>query len=299
MHRADREKWVDGAARRCGPPYPAAMAQPRILPTGTVTFLFSDIEGSTRMVQDVGPAVFTVILERHNAILRNAFARHGGVERGTQGDSFLVMFRDAPSALAAAAEAQQALTGTDWPNGTPVNVRMGLHTGLGTLGGDDYVGVDVNRAARIASAAHGGQVLVSDATRGLATDGLPAGVTLRPLGEHRLKDMAHAEVLHQLVIDGVPSQFPPIRTERVAPGNLPARLTSFIGREAELAQLAELLQTNRLITLTGVGGTGKTSLALEFARACAADFEHGAWWSRSTRSPTRTWSRRRSPPPST
>jgi class 3 adenylate cyclase len=183
----------------------------RALPTGTVTFLFSDMEGSTRLVQDLGPAAFTQVLDQHNAILRKAFSGHGGVERGTQGDSFLVMFPEAPAAASAAAEAQIALADAAWPAGTPVRVRMGLHTGIGTLGGDDYVSVDVNRAARIAALAHGGQVLVSDATRALVEGALPTGVSLRALGEFGLKDLARPERLHQLVIEGVRSEFPPLR----------------------------------------------------------------------------------------
>ena len=139
----------------------------RPLPTGTVTFLFTDIEGSTRLVQDLGPAAYAELLERHNAILRDAFARHGGIERGTQGDSFLELFTEAPAAVAAAVEAQRALRAATWPDGAEVRVRMGMHAGLATLGGDDYVGLDIHRAARIAAAAHGGQVLVSDATRSL------------------------------------------------------------------------------------------------------------------------------------
>ena len=250
----------------------------RVLPTGTVTFLFSDIEGSTRLVQDLGPAVFTDVLEQHNAILRDAFARHEGVERGTQGDSFLVMFRDAPAALTAAAETQTALARTSWPSPAGVGVRMGVHTGLGTLGGDDYVGLDVNRAARIASAAHGGQVLVSDATRVLAEANLPPSLSLLSLGEHRLKDIARPEHLHQLVVEGLPAAFPPIRTLDSSLGNLPARVTSFIGRDAEIGQLGALLAENRLITLTGPGGTGKSSLAVEVARANADRFEGGAWF---------------------
>jgi predicted ATPase/class 3 adenylate cyclase len=249
----------------------------RTLPTGTITFLVSDMEGSTRLVQAVGPAVFREILEQHNAILRTAFETHGGVERGTQGDSFLVMFREAPAALAAAAEAQLALSGATWPLDTGVRVRMGLHTGVATLGGDDYVGIDVHRAARIASAAHGGQVLLSEATRALAEADLPQGTTLRALGEHKLRDVARPEQLSQLVIDGVPSSFPPIQTGDAAAGNLPSRLTAFIGREADLDELGRLIEQSRLITLTGTGGTGKTSLAIEFASAHAAAFPHGAW----------------------
>jgi predicted ATPase/class 3 adenylate cyclase len=251
----------------------------RTFPTGTVTFLASDMEGSTRLVQEVGPAVFREILEVHNQVLRRAFAGHGGTERGTQGDSFLVMFREAPAALAAAAEAQTALAAASWPQDAEVRVRMGLHTGVGTLGGDDYVGVDVHRAARIASAAHGGQVLLSEASRALAESSLPSGIALRSLGEHKLRDLARPELLYQLVIDGLTSTFPPIEaTEGVATGNLPVRLTAFIGREAELEELGSLFGQSRLITLTGPGGTGKTSLAVEFASSYAASFRHGAWF---------------------
>ena len=249
----------------------------RVLPTGTVTFLFSDIEGSTRLVQDLGPAVFTDVLERHNAILRGAFAHNAGVERGTQGDSFLVMFRDAAAALTAAAEAQTELATATWPEGAGIAVRMGIHTGLGTLGGDDYVGLDVNRAARIASAAHGGQILVSDATRALAEAALPAGLELMSLGEHRLRDIARPERLHQLVGDGLGRSFPPIRTIDPSLGNLPDRLTSFVGRDTEIEELTALLRDSRLITLTGPGGTGKSSLAIEVARANADAFEGGVW----------------------
>src|SRR5688500_276492 len=248
----------------------------RALPTGTVTFLFSDMEGSTRLVHDLGPARYTEVLQEHNAVLRSAFAAHGGTERGTQGDSFLVMFPEAPAAIAAAAEAQAAITRTPWPGDAPVRVRMGLHTGVGTLGGDDYVSIDVNRAARIAGAAHGGQVLVSDATRVLSESSLPSGVELRSLGEHRLRDLATPEHLHQLVIEGLPSEFPPPHTLGRATGNLPTRLTSFIGRDRGLEELVCLVADNRLVTLTGPGGTGKTSLALELARRIAADFEHAA-----------------------
>ncbi|HEY8871076.1 MAG TPA: adenylate/guanylate cyclase domain-containing protein, partial [Candidatus Limnocylindrales bacterium] len=144
------------------------------LPTGTVTFVFTDIEGSTRLATELGPATYGHLLEQHHRLLRAAFAAHGGVERGTAGDSFLVVFRDARSAVAAAVEAQRALAGTSWPADAVVRVRMGLHSGEGIAGGDDYVGIDINRAARIAAAGHGGQVLVSDATRALAELDLPA-----------------------------------------------------------------------------------------------------------------------------
>jgi predicted ATPase/class 3 adenylate cyclase len=252
------------------------MTEP-MLPTGTVTFLFSDMEGSTRLVQDLGPAAFTQVLDQHNTILREAFSGHGGVERGTQGDSFLVMFREAPAATSAAAQAQVALGKAGWAGHAPVRVRMGLHTGIGTLGGDDYVSVDVNRAARIAALAHGGQVLLSDATRALVEGALPTGVSLRPLGEFELKDLARPEHLYQLVIEGVRSAFPALRPIDRPVGNLPDPISSFIGRESELVELASLVRDKRLITLTGPGGTGKTRLAIELARRTAGAFEHGAW----------------------
>jgi predicted ATPase/class 3 adenylate cyclase len=250
----------------------------RVLPTGTVTFLFSDMEGSTRLVQGVGPAAFKRVLERHNEILRAAFEAHGGIERGTQGDSFLVMFAEAPAAVAAAAEAQTSFAAEAWPDGIDVRVRIGLHTGVGTLGGDDYVGVDVNRAARMAAAAHGGQVLLSDATRALTALAMPPRVGLRDLGEHKLKDLARPERLFELVLADVPTDFGPLRTGERKVGNLPPRLTSFLGREADLEALRKLLRSNRLVTLTGAGGSGKTSLAIEVARASEADFPDGAWF---------------------
>jgi predicted ATPase/class 3 adenylate cyclase len=249
----------------------------RTLPTGTVTFLFSDMEGSTRLVQDLGPSTFAQALDQHNAILRQAFSAHGGVERGTQGDSFFVMFQEAPAAVSAAAEAQVALEVAAWPGDVRIRVRMGLLTGIGALGGDDYVGIDVNRAARIGALAHGGQVLLSDSTRALVEPALPQGVSLRPLGEFQLKDLVRPERLHQLVIDGVQSEFPPLRSVDRTVGNLPNQASSFIGRETELTELGSLLTDRRLITLTGPGGTGKTRLAMEMARRTVDQFEHGGW----------------------
>ena len=249
----------------------------RVLPTGTVTFLFSDMEGSTRLVQELGPAVFTEILERHNALLREAFVRHGATERGTQGDSFLVMFPEAPPAVAAAADAQRALAGTDWPADATVRVRMGLHTGVARLGGDDYVGLDVHRAARIAALGHGGQVLLSDTTRALTELDLPPGVTMRHLGAQVLRGLDRPEQLHQLVIDDLPADFPPLVVAQGPAGNLPSRLTTFIGRERELEALERALDDAPLVTLTGPGGTGKTRLAMELAMRHAADFPDGAW----------------------
>ena len=248
------------------------------LPTGTVTFVFTDIEGSTRLVQELGPAVYTEILERHNRLVRDVIARHGGIERGTEGDSFLVVFTEAAAAVAAAVETQRAIAAEEWPGGVELRVRMGINTGSAFAGGDDYVSLDLNRAARIAAAAHGGQVLVSAATAALSETDLPEGVLLRDLGSHRLKDLSRPERLLQLTIAGLPASFPPPRTAGRASGDLPARLDAFVGREADLATLEELLGGSRLLTLIGPGGTGKTSLAIELARRASPGFDGGAWF---------------------
>jgi predicted ATPase/class 3 adenylate cyclase len=245
------------------------------LPTGTVTFLFSDIEGSTRLVQDVGPDVFRATLEDHHRLLRSAFAAHGGVERGTQGDSFAVIFREGPAAVAAAVDAQRALSEHAWPAGTTVRVRIGLHTGLGLAGGDDYVGVDIHRAARIAGLAHGGQTLISDSTRTLVERSLPPGTFLRDLGVHRLRDIAHPERLFEVAVSGVSPA--PGGLRPTPAGNLPAALTALVGRDRELDELPRLLEASRLVTITGPGGIGKTSLAVELARRVATDYPDGAW----------------------
>jgi class 3 adenylate cyclase len=168
-------------------PGPAARTAP--LPTGTVTFLFTDIQGSTRLLQQLGDR-YAAVRDEHAVIVRRAVEAGGGVEVSTEGDSFFVAFGSPVGAVRAAVAAQRGLAAHDWPPGRPVRVRMGLHTGEGVLGGDNYVGIDVNRAARIAAAGHGGQVLVSDATRGLVAHALPEGVSFRDLGPHRLKDIA-------------------------------------------------------------------------------------------------------------
>ncbi|MEO8228561.1 MAG: adenylate/guanylate cyclase domain-containing protein [Chloroflexota bacterium] len=250
----------------------------RDLPTGTVTFLFSDIEGSTELADRLAPPTYRGLLEQHHRILREAFAAEGGVERGTQGDSFLVVFRDAPSALAAAVQAQRSLATETWPSDEDVRVRMGLHTGEGIPGGDDYVGNDINRAARIAAAAHGGQILMSETSMTLTRRTLPDGVELRDTGEHRLRGLTGPERIYQVTIAGHRSDFPPLRTGQVVAAHVPARMTSFVGRERDLAELLELLAENRLVTLLGPGGAGKTSLAIELARTAADDFPDGAWF---------------------
>jgi predicted ATPase/class 3 adenylate cyclase len=234
------------------------------LPTGTVTFLFTDIEGSTKLVQRLG-SDFRGVLEEHNRILREAIRGAGGVDRGTEGDAVFAVFTTADAAVGAAVSAQRTLAEHGWPEGVAVRVRMGLHTGEGIPGGDDYIGMDVHRAARIAATGHGGQIVVSRATAGLVEGSLPQGVSLRELGAHRLKDLPDPERISQVVVPGLPQDFPPLRSLEVA-SNLPAFPTAFVGRHDDLSALRERLEGARLVTITGPGGTGKTRLAIEAAR---------------------------------
>ena len=249
----------------------------RGLPTGTVTFLFTDIEGSTLLVREQGEG-WPALLERHGALMRAAIEAHGGVEVGTEGDSFFAAFTSAGSAVGAAVDAQTALAGEPWPAGVEIRVRMGMHTGEASFSAESYAGLHVHRASRIAGVAHGGQVLLSDATHALIGADLPSGIAARDLGEHKLKDLEHAEHIWQLVIDGLPSEFPPLRSLDAIPNNLPARLTSFLGREAEIAEVAELLASTRILTLTGPGGTGKTSLSLAVAERVMARYPGGVFF---------------------
>jgi predicted ATPase/class 3 adenylate cyclase len=247
------------------------------LPTGTVTFLFTDIEGSTRLLHQLGDR-FTAALGDHAEILRGAITEGDGIELGTEGDSFFAVFASPRAAVQAAVEAQRRLATHSWPDGAALPVRMGLHSGEGALGVKNYVGIDVNRAARIAAAAHGGQIIVSDATRALVEQTLPGGTTLRDLGMHRLKDIVHAEHLYDLVIEGLPADFPVPRTLDARPNNLPPPLTSFVGREHEIAEIKRLLLRSRLLTLTGPGGTGKTRLALQAAAEILSEFADGVFF---------------------
>ena len=246
------------------------------LPTGTVTFLFTDIEGSTKLLRELGED-YRAVQDDHMRLMRGAIAEGGGTEIRTEGDSFFVVFPTATGAVEAAVAAQRALSAHRWSQGRLLGVRMGMHTGEGRLGGDDYLGIDVNRAARIAAAGHGGQVLVSEATSGLVAEALPHGVSLRDLGEHRLKDFDEAQRIHQLVIQGLEADFPPLKSLEI-PTNLPPELTSFLGRQAELEEIERLLDSTRLLTLTGPGGSGKTRLALRAASEVLDRFADGVFF---------------------
>ena len=250
------------------------------LPRGTLTFLFTDIEGSTKLLNALGTDRYHQVLEAHTETLRRAFAK--GHEVRIEGDALFMVFATAQDALAAAAEGQRGLASTTFPHDAVVRVRMGMHTGEGTpaseKAGADYVGIDVHRAARIAAVAHGGQVLASDATRMLAGADLPAGVALRDLGGHRLKDLAQPERIFQLVIDGCPSEFPALRSLDRTPNNLPTQMSTFIGREREIKEGLRLLDRTRLLTLTGPGGTGKTRLSLQLAAEVGPQFPDGIFW---------------------
>ncbi len=247
------------------------------LPAGTVTFLFTDIEGSTRLLGQLGDR-YSGVLEDHHRLLRDVLVRAGGIEVGTDGDAFFVVFPRASKAVAAAVEAQRALASHPWPADGRVRVRMGLHTGEGTLGGDSYVGLDVHRAARIAACGHGGQIVASDATRALFGSAPAEGISFRDLGEHRLKDLPAPEHLFQIVADGLESEFPPLRTMDARRGNLPQQLTTFVGRRREVEGIEAALAESRLLTLTGPGGTGKTRLSLQVAGEVRDAYPDGAYF---------------------
>ncbi len=221
---------------------------------------------------------YTALLTEHQQLLRTAFEKHHGQVVNTLGDSFFVVFARAMDAIRAVAESQRALHSHEWANGVSVRVRMGLHTGEAQISDLDYVGIDVHRAARIAAAGHGGQVLLSQTTRDLIEGKLPGDLTLRDLGEHRLKDLRRPRRLYQLDIAGLPSDFPPLKSLEASPNNLPVQLTSFIGRAREIAEAKELLSKVRLLTLTGAGGSGKTRLALQVAAEMIDHFPDGVFF---------------------
>jgi predicted ATPase/class 3 adenylate cyclase len=242
----------------------------RDLPTGTITFFFTDIEGSTRLLHELGP-LYQDALAQHHRVLRSAIRGADGLEVSTHGDAFFAVFTDPDRAVAAAATAQRELTAQEWPGEHDVRVRIGLHTGEGVLAVDDYVGIDVHAAARVCSAAHGGQVLITRATR----DALTNETSVIELGHHLLKDLEGSVELFGLAAEGLRVDFPPLKT--LTNANLPEPPTPIVGRSREVHAVRELLlrDETRLLTLTGPGGTGKTRLALETARELVEKFPNG------------------------
>lgn len=240
-----------------------------------VTFLLTDIEGSTRLLARVGPR-YPAMVEGHRAIIADAAVRHGGNTLPMGGDACLATFHSATAAIEAAVDAQRALSAQGW-DGDVLRVRIGVHTGQAMLHHGEYFGLDLHRAARIADAGHGGQVLVSDATQALAADDLPAQVCLLDLGLHRLKDLVAPVHLFQVEAEGLAAQFPPLRTLRSNAHNLPAQTNSLVGRSGEIAAVTSLLERHRLVTLTGPGGIGKTRLALHVGANMVDAFPDGVW----------------------
>jgi predicted ATPase/class 3 adenylate cyclase len=248
------------------------------LPSGRVTFLFTDIEGSTRLVQKLGASDYRRVLTEHSILMRTAVDEFGGQEFGSEGDAHFFVFREAGGAVRGAIEAQRALGSHPWPADAEIRVRMGLHTGAPETDGANYVGVDLNRVARIAAAGHGGQVLLSDDARRATGAALAKNVRLTDLGRHRLKDLVEPEHLFQLVAPGLRDEFPVIRTIDTRPRQLPAQLTSFIGRDRELGEIADLVGRSRMVTLTGPGGSGKTRLAIAVAERLLPRFDDGVFF---------------------
>jgi class 3 adenylate cyclase len=245
------------------------------LPTGTVTFLFTDIEGSARL-WDAHPQEMRTALARHDVIVEEAIHAHEGYVFHTAGDAFWVVFSRATDALAAALEGQRALQEEPWAVG-PLRVRMALHTGEADERGGDYFGAPLNRCARILAAGHGGQVLLSQGTSELVRDVLPERVGLTALGQHRLRDLARPEVLHQLTHPDLLAEFPPLRSLATFAHNLPLQTTTFVGREEETEEVKRLLATTRILTLTGTGGAGKTRLALQVSADLLDEYPDGVW----------------------
>lgn len=243
------------------------------LPTGTVTFVFTDIEGSTHIVERLGDAAFSEVLEQHHRLVRGAF--QAGVEIRSEGDAFFYVFASAQDALAAAIAAQRSLAAHAWPTGGTVRVRIGVHTGEGRLGGDDYVGLDIHRAARVSASGHGGQILATARTRAEAGEAEAGDITFRDMGMHHFKDISEPERIFQVSAPDLDSSYPPIRSLEATPNNLPAPPSPLIGRTQELEEVIDLLGRVRLVTLTGPSGSGKSRLAVAVGGQVLALFRHG------------------------
>jgi predicted ATPase/class 3 adenylate cyclase len=246
----------------------------------TLTFLFTDIEGSTALLQRIGQDAYARVLDDHHSFIRSALAAHDGREVKTMGDGFFAVFSSPSACVAAVLEMQHDLEAHRWPAGERVRVRMGLHTGEASeTAATDLMGLDVHRAARVGALAYGGQVLLSETAAALVRDRLPPGAALADLGLHRLKDLGRPEEIFQLNAPGLQAEFPPLRSlgNPALPNNLPTQLATFIGREQELADVRALAETSRLVTLTGAGGAGKTRLSLQVAAELLDGSGDGVW----------------------
>jgi predicted ATPase/class 3 adenylate cyclase len=246
------------------------------LPSGVVTLVFTDVEGSTRLLRRLGSG-FGDLLEAHNEIVRRSVADHGGVVVRGEGDSFFCAFADPNAAITACRDAQLRLSRFDWPPDAEFKVRIGLHTGPVEIGGEDYIGLSVHQAARVGDAAHGGQVVLSEATRQLLDDHLLDGTSFTRLGCYRLKDFAEPTVIYQLTHPELPHEFPALRAAPAAAHNVPEQATLFVGRQTALRELADLVASRRLVTVLGAGGVGKTRLAAEVVPLVLSRFEAGVW----------------------
>jgi predicted ATPase/class 3 adenylate cyclase len=245
----------------------------------TFTFLFTDIEDSTALVRRLGEGLYAQLLADHHSLIRSGLAAHDGQEVDTQGDAFFAVFSSPRACVAAVIEMQRALEAHSWPGGEHVRVRMGVHTGEASRTATGLVGLDVHRAARVAAVGYGGQVLLSEAAAALVRDFLPAGAGLADLGVHRLKDLGRPERIFQLQAAGLQAGFPPLRSlgSPALANNLPAQVTTFIGRERELSEVRALVASSRLVTLTGAGGCGKTRLGLQLAAGLLDGSGDGVW----------------------
>ncbi len=246
----------------------------RKLPEGSVTFVFTDIEASTRLAEALGDAAWADLLEAHQELLRSAFAAHGGVEVATEGDAFFVAFAKPLDAVLAASDGQRAIEGHPWPDGNAIRVRIGLHTGDALVRDGDYVGHAVHAAKRVADAGHGGQIVLSATT----AERLGTAVAMRDLGLHRLKDLAEPRRIFQVVVEGVQADFPPLRALGSFHHNLPTQRTPLVGREDEIQAVRALLEHHRLVTLTGIGGCGKTRLGLHVGAELVNSYADGVFF---------------------
>jgi predicted ATPase/class 3 adenylate cyclase len=267
--------WRDGVAAR----RPAACPAFYALSVETLTFLFTDVEGSTALLGRVGDGIYAQVLVGHHALIRSALAAHDGREIDTQGDAFFAVFFSPRACVAAVLEMQRAFEAHAWPAGVRVRVRMGVHCGEAERTAAGLVGLEVHRAARVATVAWGGQVLLSEAAAVLVRDWLPPDATLTDLGTHRLKDLGRPEWIFQLSAASLPAEFPPLRSlgNPSLPNNLPVQLSTFIGREQEVCEVRALVESARLVTLTGAGGVGKTRLALQLAAELLDGSGDGVW----------------------